>query len=219
MLKEVKALPVTAVLFFDIKVRVLNVVGRTFQLHITTGAEVYIFALGQLESQLFNKGGHIGVGLDFTFPALNTKHFFRHFNMHILLNRSLTGQSPAFSSFTTIKVTLFGGQHRATTFGNHTFALSAATAATTGRGQKQPRIGQCLQQLIARRYSDGFLTINDNIYITRGHQLTACSQNKGHQRQNHCGKHAYAKNNFCIHTFITFPLLQILLRYQCRRRT
>ena len=136
MLKEVKTLPVTAVFLFDIKVRVLNMVGWAFQLHIATGAEVYIFTFGKLQSQLFDKGGHIGVGFNFTFPAFNTKYLFRHLNVHVLLDRSLTGQSPTLSSFATVKMTLFGGQHRAATIANNAFTLCTATTTATGRGQK-----------------------------------------------------------------------------------
>ncbi len=47
MLKEIKALPITAVLCVDIEVSILNMVRRTFQLHITTRAESNIFSLGQ----------------------------------------------------------------------------------------------------------------------------------------------------------------------------
>ena len=59
--EEIKTLPIATVFFFDVEIRMLNVVRRRFQLNITTGTEVSIFAFGQTQCQFFNEGRTFGL--------------------------------------------------------------------------------------------------------------------------------------------------------------
>ncbi len=131
--EEAVFLPVTAILFFDIEVGVVDFVRRTFQLYITTGAEVHVLAFRQSQCQFLNESCHVRVRNNRGLPLLNTEDFFRNFYIHILLNRSLTGQTPAFTGFTFSEVRGFGWQHFATTAFHHTLTLGTGTTTTTGR--------------------------------------------------------------------------------------
>ncbi len=168
--QETELLPVAHVLFVDIKVCILNQMRRTLELHITAGAKIHILAFRQFQRELLDKGGHIGVGLNRTLPLLNPEHFFGNLDLHILLDRGLAGQAPAFACLTRSEVRLFSGQQGTTAFTDYALALGTATAAATGRGKKQLIRRQRAQQFIARRYRNGLLAIDFNIYIARTDQ-------------------------------------------------
>ncbi len=95
MFEEIETLPIATVFFFDIEIRILNVVRRRFQLNITTGTEVNVFAFGQTQCQFFNEGRHVRVGFNRALPALHAKELGFHLDLHVLLNRHLARQTPA----------------------------------------------------------------------------------------------------------------------------
>ena len=107
-------------------------VGRGLQLHVTASAEVDILTLRQAQGQLLDEGGHIGVGLDGALPLLDPKDILGDIDGHVLLDRHLARQAPAFLGLAAIEVRLFGGQHGATPLLDDAFALGAAAAATAG---------------------------------------------------------------------------------------
>ena len=89
MFKNTKLLPIARVLFLDVNIPIVDIVGRNLKLDITTSTEIYFFAFRQLEHQLFNKCRNVLIGDDITLPTLNAKELCRHFNFKILLNRCL----------------------------------------------------------------------------------------------------------------------------------
>lgn len=110
----------------------LSFLGLICYIGVTTGAEVYAFAFRQFQCQLFNKGSHVGIGANSTLPLLDAEDVFRHLNDHILLDRSLTGQAPAFLSITLGKVRFFSGQHGTTALCHNTLTLCTGTTTTAG---------------------------------------------------------------------------------------
>src|SRR5690606_25890373 len=129
--EEAETFPVTAVFRLNIEIREVDFVRRAFQLYVTTGTEVNVFAFRQLQGQFFNKGGNVRVGNHGGFPLLNAEHLFRNFDDHILLHRHLTGQTPAFTGIAFGEVRFFGRQHRATAFKYLTLTLRRSEEHTS----------------------------------------------------------------------------------------
>ena len=136
-LEKSEALPVTAVLFFDIEITVVHQVRRTLELHVATRAEIDVLALGQLERQLLDKGRHVGIGLDSTLPLLNPENLLGHFDFHVLLDRRLAAQAPALSRIAPGEMRFFSGQHGTAALSDNALALGAGAATATGRGEEQ----------------------------------------------------------------------------------
>ena len=157
--EQAKLFPVATVLFFDIEIGELDIVGRCYQLDITTGAEGNFLAFRQLQVQLFDEGRYIGVGRYFGFPLLHAEDFFRHFNFHILLHRNLAGESPALFLLAHGEVRLFGRQDRTAALFYPAFALGTRATATTGR-RKENTVGrQGVQKLAAGLGLQGVLRV------------------------------------------------------------
>ena len=108
---QVKFVPVFAVLLGHVKLGVFKLVRWRFDLYVSAGAKVHVFAGRQLEYQLFNKGGDVVVGAHFACPLLNAEYFLGHLNFHVLLNRHLAGQAVTHGGFALADVALLGGQN------------------------------------------------------------------------------------------------------------
>src|SRR5690606_32725322 len=204
---HVELVPVATVFGLDVEVLVVDGVRRAFQLHVATGAEVHVLAFRQTQGQLLDEGGHVGVGLHRAFPLLHAEDFFRHLDLHVLLDRGLTGQTPAGSRLAAGEVRGLGGQHLAATALDDALALGAGTATTTGRGQEDVVGREGLQQLAAGRDGDGPLAVDFDCHVAAGNQLGARHQDDHHQCKHDGGEHAYGKEDFVVHLII--PSLQL----------
>ena len=135
-------------------------VGRALQLHITAGAKVHAFPLGQLEHQFLDEGRDVVVGLNGALPLLDSEHFLGNLNFHVLFDRGLAGQTPAVMGFPAGEVGFLGGQHGAAALGDHALALGAGSAAATGGGQEQVGVRQGSQQFATGGDGDGLLAVD-----------------------------------------------------------
>src|SRR5690606_3875735 len=126
-IKEAKALPVTTELRLDVEIGIFNMVWRTFKLNITTRTEVNVFTFRQTQCQFLNKGSHVRVGLNGTFPLLHTNHVCRYFNPPVLSNRSLARHTPAFTGITFGEVAFLCRQDGAATGDHNTLTLCTGT--------------------------------------------------------------------------------------------
>ncbi len=131
-LEETEAFPVATILVPDIKVRIFDMVRRAFELHVATRPEIHVFSLGQSQRQFLDEGRHIGIGYHRTLPLLDAENLVRNLDLHILFDRSLAAQAPAFCGLPAIKMCFFGGQHRTPALGDDALALGAG-AATAAR--------------------------------------------------------------------------------------
>ena len=119
--------------------------GRDVDLDIAAGLEVDLFAFGQLQNKLFDKVGHAVVGFDFADPFLGLKHLGRYFNVHVLLDRHLTGQPIPLAGLSFGNVRQFGGQDVAAPLVHLYQTLTAGAAAAAGRRDKYTLIRQTSQ--------------------------------------------------------------------------
>ena len=158
-----------------------------------------MFAFGQAQGEFLDEGGDVGVGLDRAFPLFHAEDFFGHANLHVLLDRRLARQAPAFARFAPGEVRLFGGQHFAAAFFDDAFALRAGAAAAAGRGQEDVLRRQRLQQLATGRDGDAAFAIDFNGDIAAGDEFGARKENEHDQRQHDAGEHAYAEQDFGGH--------------------
>src|SRR3989344_5651810 len=210
VLPEVELVPVATEFRLDVEILVMDGMRRALQLHVATGAEVDVLALGQTKRQLLDEGGHVGIGLHRALPLLHAEDFFRDLDLHVRLDRGLAGQTPSLTGLTTGEVRLLGGQHLAATALDDALALRAGTAAATG-GREEDVVGsQGLQQLAAGRHGDGSLTVDFDGHVAAGHQLGARSQDDHHQRKHDGGEHTDGEENFVTHQFV--PSLQLYAR-------
>src|SRR5690606_13042764 len=145
--------------------------------HVAAGTEVHVLALGQTQRKLLDEGGHVGVGLDGALPLLDPEHLLRNPNLHVLLDRSLTGQAPAFTGLALVEVRLLGSQHTAATALDVALGLSTGPATSSGRREEDAIVGEGTQQLAASRDCDGPLPVDFNTHITAGDQAGSCEKN------------------------------------------
>ena len=123
--------------------------------------------------------------------------------MHVLLDRGLAGQAPAFTGLTAGEVGFLGGQHLATTAFDDALALGAGTAAATGGRQKHVIRRQGLQQFATGRHGKGALAVDDDIHVAAGYQLGACGEDDHHQSEDDGGEHANGQEDFkANHTWL-----------------
>src|SRR5690606_34167525 len=101
----------------------------------------------------------VGVGLDGALPLLDPEHLLRNLNLHVLLDRGLTGQAPAFTGLALVEVGLLGSQHTAATALDDALALSTGAAAATGGRGDDAVGGEGTQHRAASRPRDGPLTV------------------------------------------------------------
>ncbi len=90
VIEDFELIPVAAILFIDLNLTVVHIVGRDFKLDVSSRSEIHFFAFRQLQHQLLNESSDIIIGDDFTLPALNAEEFCRDLNLHVLLYRCLT---------------------------------------------------------------------------------------------------------------------------------
>src|SRR5690606_27124897 len=174
----------------NVEILVVDSVRRAFQLHIAASAEVHVLTLGQTQGQLLDEGGHVGVGLDGALPLLDPEHLLRNLDLHVLLDRGLAGQAPAFPGLALVEVGLFGGQHAAATALNNAFALRTGAPAATGGGEKDTVVGKRTEQLATGGNGDGPLAIDFDVHVPAGYQTGTSQKNDHHQCQHETGEHS-----------------------------
>ncbi len=176
----------------------MHVVSWGFNLDITTGAERYALAIGDLQLELLDEGGLVIVGDNSTFPLLHPEDLFRQFDIHVGANGNLTGQTLAMTGFALADVIQFGRQNVAATGFHPYLALAAGATAATGGGDEDTAASQHAEQLATgwAGHSLGRVTIDADCHVARGHQLGLGEQNDCHQCQQDHGKHDHTQNNF-----------------------
>ena len=184
ILPQIELVPIGAVLFLDVEVLVRQLMRRGLDLDIATGAEVHILTLGQFQHQVFDEGCDVFIGAHGALPFFHAEHLFGHFDVHVLLDRDLTGQTVATRGFALGDVAFLGGQDRAAT-GMHTHAaLRTGATPATGGGDEHFLGRQRLQQFAARRNRDGFFTVDGDVDVARADELGTRRQNDRHQCDN-----------------------------------
>ena len=169
--------------------------GRALQLHIAAGAEVHVLALGELKRQFLDEGGDVGVRDHLALPLLHAEHILGDVNFHVLFDRRLARQAPAFIGFATGEVGRLGRQHGATSLVDNALALGAGAATATG-GRQEDVVGrQGLQQLAARGNLDFLFVVDEDGHVTGSDQAGPGSQDDRHQRQHHRREHHDTKND------------------------
>ena len=133
---EVQPVPVAAKPFFDVKILKRVLIRGAENLDVPSGAEIDIFILGKLEDQFLDEGRHIVVGADGTFPFLDPEHLIGNHDLHVLLDRHLTGETVALTRFTLVDVRGFCRQNGPTPFEDLYPTHPAGPAATAGRTNK-----------------------------------------------------------------------------------
>ena len=192
---HVELVPVAAIFRLDIEVLVLDHVRRAFQLHVAAGTKVHALAVRQAQGEFLDEGGDVGVGLHRALPFLHPEDLFRHADLHILLDRRLARQAPAFLRLAPGEVRLLGGQHLAAALDHHAFALRAGAAAAAGGRQEHVVRRQGLQQLAAGRHGQAVLAVDLDGHVATRHQLGAGDQDDRHQAQDDGGEHADGQEN------------------------
>src|SRR3989339_711496 len=71
VLPDIKLIPITSIFRGDLKILILNIVGTTFDLNVTTSPKGYIFASRQFHYQFLDKGSHVVVTTNGTFPLFD----------------------------------------------------------------------------------------------------------------------------------------------------
>ena len=205
--EEFETFPVTAVFLVDVKVGKLHIKRRRFQLHITTRAEIHVFAFRQFQRQLFNESGNVIIGNNLTLPLLHAEEFFRHLDLHVLLHVDLAAQAPAIANLPFGEVAFFGGKNVSPTVEHLTATLRTGTTATAGGGQENTLVCQSAQQLTAGGRINAFfgIVVNIDVYVTGCHQTGTGSKNHRHQRQHNGSEHDDTENNLNTHDS-TLPL-------------
>ena len=200
-LEDLEAIPVPAILLGNIEVLVLHVVGRGFDLDITTGAERHALPIGDLQLELLDEGGLVVIGDDGTVPLLHAEDLFRQLDVHVGTDGDLTGQTLAMTGFALADVIQLGRQDVAAA-GFHThLALTTRAAAATGGGDEDTTAGEHAKQLATRRagHSLGRVAVDADCHVTGGHQLGLGEQNDCHQGQQDHGEHDHTQNNFHLY--------------------
>lgn len=104
-----------------------------------------------------------------------------HFDLHVLLDGHLAGQTFAVLGFALGDVRQLGGEDVATAFMHLQPALGAGTTTTAGRRDEQTVLGQRCQQLAAGRHGQGALVVHQQGDIALRDQFAAREQNDQHQ--------------------------------------
>ncbi len=171
--EQVEFIPVTAVFVRNVKVFVRDSMRRAFNLNVAARTERHIFAIGNAQLQLFNEGGFVIVGDNFTLPLFHAEDLLRQFNLHVLAHCHLTGQTTALFRLTLANVRQLGRQNIPAALFDRDPALPAGTAAAAGRRDKNAIAGKRVQQLVTCRGADLLirLIVNLDDHIAGVHQL------------------------------------------------
>ena len=160
---NVVLVPVFAVLFFDVKVFVVDGVRWAFNLNVPPGTEINLFAFGQLQHELFDERRHVPVAFDFADPFLGVESFRWNFDFHVLSNGNLATQAFAFGCVFLGDVTLFCRQDIATSAVNFDQTLRTGATTTAGARNKDACVSQCTKQFAAGWNLDLFLFVDHDL--------------------------------------------------------
>ena len=89
-----EALPIAAILLLDLDLPVVHVVGRNLKLHESTGLEVDVLTLGELQVEFLDEGRDIVIVDHLALPTLNSEGVLGDANTHGLFDRHLAGEPP-----------------------------------------------------------------------------------------------------------------------------
>lgn len=193
---DVEFVPVLMELLVNHEVFVVHDVRRAFDLDVSSGLEINVFAFRQLENQLLDESGDIVVGSNGTFPLLRFENFRGNFNLHVLLHRDLATQSFTFASLPVADVGLFRRKDITATVNNFDFALGTCATTTASTRDEDTLARECSKELSAGRNFDLLLLVDGDGDVTAGDKRPLGKQNHDHQRDDHDDEKENTVNHF-----------------------